>query len=106
LPDHEIRFDVPVILLKIKCIVSNAFIECGGGSNHKFCYQEGKESNCSPFMFYLFVVIVVVVVVLEMLEMHFGSINELPVHQVGGVRISPVRISNNIDIGLPVVIFS
>jgi hypothetical protein len=36
-------------------------------------------------MFYLFVVIAVVVV----LEMHSGSINELPVHQVGGVRISP-----------------
>jgi len=35
-------------------------------------------------MFYLFVVIAFVVV----LEMHFGSINELPVHQVGGVRIS------------------
>ena len=56
-------------------------------------------------MFYLFVVAVIAVVVV--LEMHFGSINELPVHQVGGVRISLYESrTTTSDICLPVVIFS
>ena len=57
-------------------------------------------------MFYLFVVAVIAVVVV-VLEMHFGSINELPVHQVGGVRISLYESrTTTSDICLPVVIFS